>query len=109
MNHYNMSGQEVVLDLPALAKVLEVSTANLSNKLQDELREINAKLSAANKAEHEGDSQENYRMLSHANTQRVQLIRTAQNLADSVESLFHVVEASKRTVVKTEVQHHWSR
>lgn len=37
MNHYNMSGQEVVLDLPALAKVLEVSTATLSNKLQDEL------------------------------------------------------------------------
>jgi ABC-type hemin transport system ATPase subunit len=108
MNQFNMSGQEVVLDLPALAKVLAVSTATLSNKLQDELREINTKLSAAHKAECDGDSQENYRMLSHANTQRVQLIRTAQNLADSIEALFHV-ELHRSVMLKTEVKHHWSK
>lgn len=99
-NNFNLNGGEVTLDLPALKKVLATGTANLTHKLQDELRQISNDLSNAHSAEYKGDSHESYREMSHANTARESLARTAQDLADSIHALFHISEACRRETIK---------
>lgn len=104
-----MAGQEVTLDLPVISHVLTIATTNLSNILQDELRGITDNLSRANRARIDGNAQEQYILLSHANTARERFARTAQNYADTIEALFHVEEACKRENVVVDRSSHWSR
>lgn len=98
--HYNMNGGEVTLDLDALREVLTTAFHNLSNKLQDQLRKVNEEISEAYCLGAKGKSHEQYIQLCHANTGRSYMTKTAQDLADTVEALFHVTEAGKRETIK---------
>jgi hypothetical protein len=93
---FNMNGQAVTLDLPAINQVLAVATATLHDALQLHLGNVNEDLRQAHTAAHKGDSQQNYLDLCHANTKRTRLVTLATQLAAAIESQFHVNEACKR-------------
>lgn len=104
MSGMNMNGSQVTLDLSQINGVLDSAVTVLHDKLQDQLRTMNEEIRAAAIAQMKGDNHSHYLGLSHANTQREYLLRTAQQLAEAVHAKFHVAEAIKRdevVVIKT--------
>jgi hypothetical protein len=102
-NNFDLSGNTVTLDLTKLREVLESSTAALSNQLEDEFRQIRENIREAGVHAIKNNEHENFRSLSHANTARESFVRTAQQLADSIQAQFHVTEACKRDIVNHKI------
>ncbi len=95
----DMNGQSVTLDLNQINAVLDDAVYELHDRLQRELSKINEEIRTASIELSRGDSHAHYLGLSHANTGRDRLVRTAQKLSDAIHSKFHVAEAIKRDEV----------
>jgi hypothetical protein len=95
-----MSGSKVTLDLSMIDAVADCAVAELSNNLQERLRNITEEIRSAAIAKSKGDSHAHYIGLCHANTQREYLERTARQLAEAIHVKFHVAEAIKRDEVE---------
>jgi len=95
----NMNGQTVTLDLNKINAVLDSAVYELHDRLQRELGKIKDEIRTAHIALSRGDSHAHYLGLSHANTGRDSLVRTAQNLSEAIHAKFHVAEAIKRDEV----------